>query len=504
MFIPRTIPCMKRKRQLRLLLALSVAWLIGTVWFFGAGSGAVAMNVVDEDGRPVAGAVIYAGETELAATDASGSVEVEWSRRTSEFTVEAPGYTGRTVEIVEPPEEPVTVRIETRRLRGIVRDGDGRPVPGVYVSSGYGRAVTGSDGRFLVQLAEPGPVEVFRPAWEAADYVWDGSPGETTVVIEPRVIRAVHIAGDIPADPQRWNYQLQLAETTELNGAMLDLKDEDGLIFYDSQVGIAREAGSVLADWDLAEVVGKLDEAGLYVIGRIVTFQDPRAARAFPEIAVFDTTTGGPYQKAGQYFLDPSNAEARAYALELAVEACQAGVDEIQFDYIRFPDGFPDYVAFDAGTGVEMRASQDARVATIESFMLSAREALHPLGCAVAADIFGFITTAQDDGGIGQKWSVVTDALDVVSPMVYPALYGRDWYGYERPFDNPGPIVDNALSDGIERLDSGAVIRPWLQDWAYTDDQVRAQIDSAEKYGLGWMLWNPFSNVSEGALDPAP
>ena len=219
---------------------------------------------------------------------------------------------------------------------------------------------------------------------------------------------------------------------------------------------------------------------------------------------MFDSTTGRPYQKAGQFFLDPSNTEARGYALDLAVEACQAGVDEIQFDYIRFPDGFPNHVVFDAGTGSEMRADQEARITTIESFMLAAREALHPLGCAVAADIFGFITTAQDDGGIGQKWSSVTDALDVVSPMVYPALYGPDWYGYARPFDNPGPIVDNALSDGLARLDSGAVIRPWLQDWAYTDEQVREQIDSAEKHGLGWMLWNPFSNVSEGALDPAP
>ena len=78
-------------------------------------------------------------------------MEVAWSRRATEFTVQAPGYTDRTIEIVEPPEEAVTVRIETRRLRGIVRDGDGRPVPDVYVASGYGRAVTGPDGRFLVQ-----------------------------------------------------------------------------------------------------------------------------------------------------------------------------------------------------------------------------------------------------------------------------------------------------------------------------------------------------------------
>lgn len=495
---------MTRQKQLRLLLFTTIAWLSIAAWYMVGGNGAIALNVVDEEGLPVAGAIIATADTELARTDAAGSAEISWSRSDDELVVDAPGYATRTVSVTEPSEEPVTVRLDSQILRGVVRDVEGRPVPGVYVASGYGEAVSGDDGRFLVRLAEPGQVEVFRPAWQPADYTWDGSPGETTIVIEPRVVKAVHIAGDVPTDPQRWQYQLDLADQTELNGAMLDLKDEDGLIFYDSQVEIARESGSVRAEWDLAEVVSELDQRGLYVIGRLVTFQDPRAANVFSDMAVFDSNTGRPYQKAGQYFLDPSDTDARRYALDLALEACMAGVDEIQFDYIRFPDGFPNHVVFDAGTGTVMRDNQDMRISTIESFMLEARETLHPHGCAVAADIFGFITTAQDDGGIGQKWSSVTDALDVVSPMVYPALYGRDWYGYERPFDHPGAIVDNALSDGIERLDSGAVIRPWLQDWAYTDEQVRAQIDSAEKHGLGWMLWNPFSNVSTGALNDAP
>ena len=495
---------MTRQKQRRLLLFTTIAWLAVAAWYLMGGSGVIALTVVDEDGQPVAGAIIGSDDGELARTDAAGTAEINWSRSLDDVQVDAPGYAERSVSVPEPDGEPVTVRLDSQILRGVVRDSEGRPVPGVYVASGYGQGVTGDDGRFLVRLAEPGEVEVFRPAWLPADYTWDGSPGETTIVIEPRVVKAVHIAGDVPSDPQRWATQLDLADSTELNGAMLDLKDEDGLIFYDSQVAKANEAGSVRGDWDLRSVVAEFDERGLYVIGRLVTFQDPKAARAFPDMAVGDANTGRPYPKAWQYFLDPSDRDARQYALDLALEACLAGVDEIQFDYIRFPDGFPNHALFDVGTGTMMREDQNARIATIESFMLAAREVLHPHGCAVGADIFGFITTAQEDGGIGQKWSSVTDALDVVSPMVYPALYSRDWYGYERPFDHPGPIVDNALSDGLERLDSGAVIRPWLQDWAYTDEQVRDQIDSAEKYGLGWMLWNPFSNVSTGALKPAP
>ena len=494
----RTLLFMPRKKQLRLLLGLTAIWFVGVAWFMVGGSGEVALAIVDEEGQPVAGAVVLAGSEEVGTSDASGSVTVPWSRSSREFTLTAPGYTDRSLILDEAPDATTTARMDARLLRGVVRDSDGRPVQGVYVASGYGQAVTGADGRFALRLAEPGGVEVFRPAWLPADYAWDGSPGETSIEIEPRVVRAVHIAGDVPSDPNRWDYQLRLAANTELNGAMLDLKDEDGLIFYQSDVAIANEVGSVRSEWVLEDVVRKLDENDLYVIGRIVTFQDPRVARTYPALAVGDSSTGGAYEKGGQYFLDPTDLETRRYALDLALEACLAGVDEIQFDYVRYPDGFSEVAVFDGGS------DQESRIATIESFLLEARETLHPHGCAVGADIFGFITTASDDGGIGQKWSVVTDALDVVSPMVYPALYGPDWYGFPRPFDHPGEIVDNALSDGLERLDSGAVIRPWLQDWSYSDDAVREQIDSAEKYGLGWMLWNPFSVVSEGALDPSP
>lgn len=494
----RTLLFMPRKQQLRLLLATTLVWAAVAGWFLLGGAGDLALEIVDEDGQPVAGAVVFSGTNELGSSDASGSVTVPWSRTTKDLLITAPGYADRRYPLPENLDDLLTVRMDSQILRGVVTDADGRPVPGVYVAAGYGQAVTDQGGRYTVRLAEPGPVEVFRPAWLAADYTWDGSPGETSIVIEPRVIRAVHIAGDIPGDKQRWDYQMRLAANTNLNGAMLDLKDEDGLIFYESDNARARTAGSVRDEWNLAEVVGRLDEQGLYVIGRIVTFQDPRLAAVFPQLAVQNSVTGGVYVKGGQYFLDPTDTETRQYGLELAVEACLAGVDEIQFDYVRYPDGFGAEADFDGGS------DQESRIATIESFLLEARELLHPHGCAVAADIFGFITTASDDGGIGQKWSVVTDALDVVSPMVYPALYGPDWYGYARPYDNPGEIVDNALSDGLERLDSGAVIRPWLQDWSYGDDAVRAQIDSAEKYGLGWMLWNPFSVVSEGALDANP
>jgi hypothetical protein len=486
-----------RPKQLRLLVVITLLWLAWSAWFVFSGGGVVALEVVDEDGVPVVGATVERGDEAIATTDAEGLVEVDWGRGVDSVEVSAPGFAPATIVRQELSDAVHTVRMNSNLLRGVVIDGDGRPVEGVYVSAGFGESVTGLDGHFTIRKVEPGPVRVWRPAWVEGDFDWDGSPGQLTVSIEPRVVKAVHVTGEVAGDPARWEAMLDLKDRTELNGVMLDLKDEYGLIYYESKVETAIDANALYPTYDLAQIARDVADRGLYLIGRIVTFQDPQAARRIPDIAAFDPTSGGPYSKNGQWFLDPTDPGARGYALSLAEEACRLGVDEIQFDYVRFPDGRPDYVQFDGPI------DETGRIEAIRTFLLEARALLHPLGCAVAGDIFGFITTAQDDGGIGQQWEVVTQALDVVSPMLYPSHYASGWYSFDRPNDHPGEMIRYALEDGISRLKTGTIVRPWLQDFGYTDAQVRAQIDSAEEFGLGWMLWNAFSNVSVGALDPS-
>jgi hypothetical protein len=128
------------------------------------------------------------------------------------------------------------------------------------------------------------------------------------------------------------------------------------------------------------------------------------------------------------------------------------------------------------------------------------------MGCAVGADVFGFITRVgqPDDGGIGQNWEAIANIVDVISPMVYPSHYSTGWYGFEVPNNHPGPMVRAALTDGLNRLPRNVIVRPWLQDFgsSYGPEQVRAQIDAAEEFGLGWMLWNSASRVTVGALGP--
>lgn len=458
------------------------------------GTAAVTVNVIDDAGFAVEGAEVSNGSTGLGVTGDDGSATIEWHEGLTSLVIEAPGYAAFQVPVLDKPAASVEVVLRATLLRRRIVDPDNTPVEGAYVTAGEQTAVTDLEGRFTMRNALPGPVQIWRPAWEGSAFDWNGNPGEEFVTIRPGTMKAVHVGGE--AAGNAWTVFVQMAEDTELNALMLDLKDESGVVFYETATPTAREVGAVQPRYDLPQLIAEADAAGLYMIGRIVTFLDPIAALNSPGMAVWDISASAPYRDGEQYFLDPTDTKAQAYALELAIEACGAGIDEIQFDYVRYPDNSPASVRFDRGVGA------DSRVDTIRDFLATAVAQLHPRGCAVAADIFGFITRVADDGGIGQQWEEMTAVVDVASPMLYPSHYDSGWYGFERPSEFPAQLVAGALDDGINRLARQIVLRPWLQDFEYTPDQVRAQIEEANRRGLGWMLWNASSEVSVAALLP--
>jgi hypothetical protein len=450
------------------------------------------LRVLDDVGTPIAAASIDVNNNQVGTSDVDGTIDIEWRRSSSVLEVSAPGHIPKTLTIAERPDGVFDVVLNARILRGRVTDESEVPVEAALVVAGPASGTTDVDGRFSLRGAEPGPVMVSRPAWVETTFDWDGGVGESAIEISPFVARAVHISGEAAGDDI--DHFFEMAEGTELNALMLDLKDESGLVWYDSENPLAVEIDAVRAVFDLSEIAARAEAADLYLIGRLVIFNDPTAAILKPSMAVWDSDLNKPYSSRGQYFLDPTDPEAQAYGLALAGEVCAMGVDEVQFDYVRFPDARTDTATFDGGVSLEVRSS------TIINFLREAVALLHPMGCAVAADVFGFTTTATDDGGIGQRWEDVTDIVDVASPMVYPSHYTTDWYGFETPNDHPGPMVTNAIEDGLARLSRNVVVRPWLQDFGYTPEQVRAQIESAEAFGLGWMLWNATSTVTVDAL----
>ncbi len=385
-------------------------------------------------------------------------------------------------------------------LVGRVLDREGDPLEHAVLTSGSVSISTDPAGRFDASALPPGRVTVSRPAFATRSFEWDGRSPWTTIRLAPKTVRGIHVAGWVAASNSGFQRMLDVGAASSVNALVIDIKNENGRVYHRSTVPRVAEIGAQAAEtFDLAERTDHAHAQGFTVITRIVTFQDPLAAATYPSWAVLDTETGAPLDNGGQVFLDPTDSAPREYALALAEEACAAGVDEVQFDYIRFPDGGTDHARFDGP------ADPAGRQAAITAFLEEARSRLLPMGCATAADIFGWITNTPTEGGIGQQFEAISAAVDVVSPMIYPSHYSSGWYGFANPNDHPAAVVTFASRDALQRMDgSPVVLRPWLQDFWYTPDQVRDQIVAVDGLDLGWMLWNIRSEFSVGGIPLTP
>jgi hypothetical protein len=384
--------------------------------------------------------------------------------------------TTTTTTTTLPPKHDVTVT---------VTDQSGNPLPGTNVTIGDETATADSEGAAAFRSVLARPIDVFRPGWLPAEEEWSGARSVVSVALEPRIVRGLRVSGYVAADPDAFAALLNLATNSVVNTLVFDTKDETGSVLYDSTSQFAAAIGSVRPMYDAADLLAQAKQADLYAITRIVTFEDPTWVRERPE-----------HKLAGSW-IDPTIREAWEYPLQLAVEACQLGFDEIQFDYVRFPSGRA------AVTAQEKRPTdQEKRTTAVRDFLAEARDRLHPLGCAVSADIFAIVLSASNDQGIGQMPEALSGAVDAVSPMIYPSHYADGWLGFPKPNDHPGPVVADALDSGMPRLSDNTLMRPWLQAFYYDGSQIEAEITEAEDRGIGWILWNAGGNYVESWLPP--
>lgn len=301
---------------------------------------------------------------------------------------------------------------------------------------------------------------------------------------------------------------LDLIETTELNAVVIDVKGDRGLIPYRSAVPLATRAGAqrVITIPDLPGLLAALRQRGIYTIARIVVFKDDPLASARPDLAVHRRDGSRYRDREGLSWTDPYSPEVRAYNIDVAREAAQAGFDEIQFDYARLPDA--------TGLAYRVPDTQQHRVAAIDGFLQEARTALAPYNVFLAIDIFGYVCWNPDDTRIGQQLEHIAELVDYISPMLYPSSFQFGIPGYRNPVQHPYEIVRLSLERALERTRLPPVrFRPWLQafpDYAFggrlfTAGEVRRQITAAEDIGTnGWMLWNPHNRYSRVDVKPEP
>lgn len=294
---------------------------------------------------------------------------------------------------------------------------------------------------------------------------------------------------------------LKLIQETELNALVIDVKGDRGMIPYKSTIPLASEVGAqkIITVKDMSDLIKSLKEKGIYTIARIVVFKDNLLALKRPDLAV-KTQSGEIWRdREDLAWVDPFKKEVWDYNINIAVEIAQYGFDEIQFDYVRFPD--PSSFQF------SMPNTMENRVKAISGFLLEAKKRLLPYNVFLSADIFGYVCWNLNDTYIGQTLEELAPHLDYLSPILYPSGFQYGIPGYRVPVTHPYEIVYLALKRAQERTNLPSLrFRPWLQafrDYAFDgrnfeEKEIRDQINAAEKFGShGWMLWNP-RNIYSG------
>lgn len=318
-------------------------------------------------------------------------------------------------------------------------------------------------------------------------------------------VKGIYLSGWAAGHPKILQAQLDLADRTEINAMVIDVKDATGYVSYDSDVPLVNELKlEENRIKDLDALMATLREHEIVPIARIVCFNDPLLAGGKPELAIRHKNGGVWRDKKGSAYTNPYNREVWEYLLQLSEEAADRGFREIQFDYVRFPS---DGTISDTVYPGKDKPMEDQ----IAAFLAFARERLEKKGVWVSADVFGLTLYEKDDMGIGQKIEKVARNVDIVSPMIYPSHYYSGHYNIKNPNANPYEVIKAATADATRRLEgTGAIYRPWLQDFslkgmppAYGPEEVRAQIKAVEEQGYNeWILWDPSVKYTEGALQP--
>jgi hypothetical protein len=286
-----------------------------------------------------------------------------------------------------------------------------------------------------------------------------------------------------------------------LNTIELDVKDENGNVgFIPASVPLARSIGAAGPYYNPKRVARLVHDHGDYLIGRVVTFEDPILSAKRPDMAIHTSDGSLWHTNAGLGWTNPYDRRVWRYDVDIAAAAAKAGFDEIQFDYVRFPsDGDLSLIRYPGRHPQAMKW-------TIPAFVKYAAKRLHPLHVRVSADVFGL--SATRDLGIGQLPRRISRYVDTVYPMAYPSHYNPGEYGIASPDDAPGITVSRSLADFRRALEGRKTrLVPWLQDFSlgrtYTLTDIEEQIAAARAHGTqGFLLWNPLGVYTPGALSP--
>ena len=389
--------------------------------------------------------------------------------------------------------------------------------PAILHAVKSGESIGGIVYRYLAQtiFMTSGELEAAvrraNPAW-AGTHLRPGQaliiPGvETEPIVEHPVpfaktaeIRAIYLTGLMAGSPRGLEIIKQW-KALGGNAIVFDVKDMDGIVSMTFDDPLAPKLRRPYIR-SLPKFTRFLHRLALHAIARIALFRDAYIAEHHSELAVHSRRTGQPWRENGKLvWTDPSRREVQDYNLALAKQAVASGVDEIQFDYVRFP---AEGDQADAQFHLQSEQPVVTRAQVISDFLKRAYADLHPLGVLMSLDVFGVMAWQRpvDLAHTGQDITEMARHCDVLSPMVYPShFFGMD--GFARPGDAPEHFI-SASMERFRKVTAGSdvVLRPWLQAFAwrtrtYSPGYILTQVNIArENGGIGYLFWNARNDYS--------
>ena len=311
---------------------------------------------------------------------------------------------------------------------------------------------------------------------------------------------------------------VKFIKDSNLNTMVIDVKDDTGNITMKLNTGNKQVDKNTLDIVDGKKLLKKLHDNNIYPIARIVTFKDTKLANEHPEWT-FKNSDGSVWTNGkGDSFVNPFMKEVWKYDIDVAKAAAKAGFQDIQFDYVLFPEGFEnqaDSLTYNKGEYKNSQMSSgDQRVDTITKFLEYANKELKPMGVNVSADVFGYSALVENAPGIGQSFPKISKNVDAISSMIYPSHWSNGDFGLQAPDTEPYKTVNRYIQKENSLLDTlgkdKPISRPWIQDFTasylgagnYIDYDAKAiseEVQALKDNGVNeFLLWNAGNDYTEG------
>jgi len=369
-----------------------------------------------------------------------------------------------------------------------------------------GKVLTATNGEYTLPAGAQS-VMARAPGYRAVT-VSTADIHNNAIELHPFAVHALYLSEYGISSSVIRNSAYEIIKRGGANALVVNIKSDHGQLVYPSAIPLAKEIGArnVTTIHSLSDLVNSAHAQNIYIIARIVTFKDDPLATSKPEDAIHLADGSLFHDREGLHWTDEFRPEVRAYNIAIAVEAAKAGFDEVQFDYVRFPDSTAKLI-------VSGPTDEQHRVEAISSFLGEAHAALVPYNVFLSADIFGYTFWNTNDTGIGQQLNHLVDKVDYICPMLYPSGFAHGIPGHAKPLATTDDIHDTiklTLDKGIKRTDINPLkLRPWLQafrDYAFGGvvfgpEQVATQISASDAdHTDGWSLWNPRNSYSSIGL----